>query len=255
MTPGGAAPARHFLVIGAQRCGTTYLHGLLADHPSIAMARPARPEPKVFLSDDVLAAGSAAYVAEWFGHAGDASLLGEKSTSYLERPDAIGRVKAVLGLPKLVVQLRDPVARAVSNWAFSHDHGMETRPLADALADNLRGPAAWDPSQSSTSPYAYLERGDYAALLAPWLESFPGLVRVQLLEDLTADPELVGELYGWLGVDPDVRPSSLGQPVNRSSSPTDELPDDLVAALRDHFAPADKALADILGRELPWRAR
>ena len=27
---------RHLLVIGAQRCGTTYLHDLLAAHPDIA---------------------------------------------------------------------------------------------------------------------------------------------------------------------------------------------------------------------------
>ena len=44
--------AGHFLVVGAQRCGTTYLHDLLAAHPEIAMARPARPEPKAFLREE-----------------------------------------------------------------------------------------------------------------------------------------------------------------------------------------------------------
>ena len=36
-------------MIGGQRCGTTYLHTMLDAHPDITMARPARPEPKVFL--------------------------------------------------------------------------------------------------------------------------------------------------------------------------------------------------------------
>ncbi|MGH3362919.1 MAG: sulfotransferase family protein, partial [Nocardioides sp.] len=243
---------RHFLVIGAQRCGTTYLHGLLAEHPEIAMARAGSPEPKVFLSDDVLDGGIEKYVAEWFAHAGDARLLGEKSTSYLESPAAIARVQAVLGAPPLVVQLRDPIARAVSGWRFSTDNGLEDRPLADALAENLEGPRPWDPTQTSTSPYAYLERGRYAELLAPWLDAFPGLVRVQFLEELVADPDLVGELYAFLGVDPTVRPAAQGEPVNRSDFPADALDPGLVASLRDHFAVADRALARLLERPLPW---
>ena len=48
------------------------------------MARPARPEPKVFLPDEPVDAD--AYRPEFFGHAGDGDLLGEKSTSYLECP-------------------------------------------------------------------------------------------------------------------------------------------------------------------------
>ncbi len=250
----GAPSTRHFLVIGAQRCGTTYLHGLLAAHPEIAMARAGAPEPKVFLSDDVLAGGRDAYVAEWFADAGDARVLGEKSTTYLESPEAIPRVRAVLGEPPLVVQLRDPIARAVSGWRFSTDNGLEDRPLADALVENLEGSRAWDPTQTSASPYAYLERGRYADLLAPWLAAFPGLVRVQFLEELVAQPDLVGELYAWLGVDPTVRPESQGEPVNRSDSPADDLEPELVARLRDHFADADRALAGLLGRPLPWSA-
>ena len=102
---------RHFLVIGAQRCGTTYLHELLADHPDIAMARPPRPEPKVFLTDEVVDRGLEWYDRTWFPHAGTAGLLGEKSTSYLDSPEAIHRVTAVLGRPQIVVQPSTRVSR------------------------------------------------------------------------------------------------------------------------------------------------
>ena len=40
-------------IVGVQRCGTTFLYHLLDQHPQITMARPVRPEPKVFLSDSV----------------------------------------------------------------------------------------------------------------------------------------------------------------------------------------------------------
>ena len=78
---------RHLLVIGAQRCGTTYLHTLLDAHPQITMARPANPEPKVFCSDEATRARARQWYREtYFAHAGDELLLGEKSTSYLEDP-------------------------------------------------------------------------------------------------------------------------------------------------------------------------
>ena len=242
----------HFLVVGAQRCGTTYLHELLADHPDIAMARPVRPEPKVFLTDEVVDRGVEWYEQTWFPHAGTAGLLGEKSTSYLEHPDAVPRVSTVLGSPRIVVQLRDPVERAVSNWGFSRGHGMEDRSITDALTRNLDGPLPWDPQLTSVSPYAYLERGRYADYLGPWLDAFPGLVRVQFLEELVERPDLIGDLYEWLGVDGGVRPDSLGQPVNRGERPEESLDNRLVDRLRDYFHDSDRALAGLLGRELPW---
>jgi hypothetical protein len=245
---------RHVLVIGAQRCGTTYLHDLLDAHPRIAMARPSRPEPKVFLSEELAGRGAGWYRATYFAHATDEDLLGEKSTSYLEYPEVADRAAAVLGDPLVLVQLRDPVERAVSHWAFSTDSGLETRPLEAALAANLEGPLPWDPERTSVSPFAYLERGRYVDHLTPWLERFGDAVTVSFLEELESEPERVGDLYRALGVDADVVPASLGQPVNQSSRRGDPLGPGLVERLRDYFRASDAALEDLLGRPLPWGA-
>lgn len=242
---------RHFLVVGAQRCGTTWLHDLLDAHPEIAMARPVRPEPKVFLREESIDAE--AYRAEFFGHAGDAEVLGEKSTSYLERPEVPDRVTSALGHPQIVVQLRDPVARAVSHWSFSRDHGVETRPLAEALRADLGEEQEWDRASSSVSPFAYVRRGRYAVDLARWTPRFD--VHVQFLEELVAEPTRIGELYTWLGVDGELRPDVGTAPVNASSPATDQPDDELVAELRAHYRDSDAALAEMLGRDLPWRPR
>lgn len=240
---------RHFLVVGAQRCGTTYLHDLLAAHPAIAMARPSRPEPKVFLRE---APSVEDYRARLFGHAQDATLLGEKSTSYLESVDAPGRAAQTLGSPRILVQLRDPVARAVSNWAFSRDHGVEDRPLEEALRADLEGSAPeWDAASSSVSPFAYVSRGRYVEDLVRWTDRFD--VRVQFLEELLDDPTVLSGLWAWLGV-ADVRPDVGTAPVNASST-SELLPDGLAAELREHYQDSDDALAKLLGRELPWRRR
>ncbi len=247
-----STPDRHLLVIGAQRCGTTYLVSLLDAHPDIAMARPARPEPKVFLSDERTALGLDWYHRTYFGHAVPGQLLGEKSTSYLEDAAAAARAEGVLGRAEIVVLLRDPVLRAVSNWRFSTDNGLETRPLETALRENLAGGVAWDPDQTSVSPFAYLERGRYADYLGPWLEQFGASLHVVFLPELREDDATLRDLYSKLGVDPGFTPRDRHRPVNQSSEPAPRLPPELVARLRDYYTGSDAALARMLGRDLPW---
>jgi hypothetical protein len=246
---------RHLLVIGAQRCGTTYLHGLLEAHPEVAMARPARPEPKVFLSDELAGRGLDWYRSTYFGHATDERLLGEKSTSYIEDPLAPARAAAVLGDPYVVAVLRDPVLRAVSNWRFSADNGLEDRPLDVALSESLEEEAAWDPATTSVSPFAYLPRGRYAGYLDPWLAAFGDDVHVHFLADLVADDAAVADLYARLDVDPDFRPPGRDRVVNESSEPAPDLPADLRARLEGYFAASNQALSTLLGRDLPWWTR
>lgn len=243
---------RHLLVIGAQRCGTTYLHALLDAHPDITMARPARPEPKVFLSANVVQRGADWYRSTYFAHATNESVLGEKSTSYLEDGAAATRAASVLGSAEIVVQLRDPVARAVSNWRFSTANGFEQRPITEALEANLRGSRAWDRDASSVSPYAYLERGRYVLYLEPWLTAFASTVYVRFLEDVVARRETAADLYRVVGVDPDFQPPDEGYPINQSNGAGPEIDADLVRRLRAYFSGFNARLSDRLGRELPW---
>lgn len=250
---------RFLVVIGAQRSGTTFLRRVLEAHPDIATAQPARPEPKVFLDDEVLARGRDWYVETWFAGAGDAQVLAEKSTSYLEHPAAARRIRDVLGDEvDIVVQLRDPVARAVSNWRFSTSNGLEHRPLADALrsclADEAEHDAAtapqWDAGRTSVSPFAYLERGHYVDQLEPWWEVFGDRVHVLFFEETTADADAARRLYADLGLSADVPVDTSAENASEGSEP--ELPRDLLADLRAHFSQSDRRLAEHLGRPVPW---
>ncbi len=215
------------------------------------MARPTRPEPKVFLSDEIKTRGLGWYRATYFAHASSEQLLGEKSTSYLEVPHSAARAAAVLGRAEIVAQLRDPVARAVSNWRLSSAHGLEDRPLAAALEDNLLASRAWDPALTSVSPYAYLERGHYVKHLEPWFCAFPGAVHVRFLEEL-ATPSSIGSLYAELAVDADHGPQPTQQALNRSEGTAPPLGTELRKRLRAHFRDSDQRLQELLGRTLPW---
>jgi hypothetical protein len=158
----------------------------------------------------------------------------------------------MLGSAEVVVLLRDPVERAVSNWRFSTDNGLETRPLEVALQESLEDATAWDRSATSVSPFAYLERGRYTAYLEPWLARFPA-TRIVLLPELRSDPRVLTRLYADLGVDPDVTPGDRDRPLNESQVAAPRLPDDMLSRLQDYFAGSDRELRRLLGRPLPWR--
>jgi hypothetical protein len=246
--------SRHLLVIGAQRSGTTYLHRVLDAHPAITMARPARPEPKFFLAPDSERCTAEDYRARLFAHATTETLLGEKSTSYIESDVAGKRAAAVVPEASILVMLRDPLARAISNWRFSADSGLEDRPLDEALADNLRGPRPWDRQRTSVSPYAYLERGRYVEAIRPWRDAFGELLHVQFLEDLLADPARLAQTLAHVGVDEAVGEVTR-EPVNESDVPAPTLDPALRDALRRYFAESDRELEAVTGRRPPWAAQ
>jgi hypothetical protein len=243
---------RHLLVIGAQRCGTTYLSSLLDEHPDITMARPAHPEPKVFCSDEASARGVQWYRETYFRHAGSERLLGDKSTSYLEDGAAASRAADMLGEAHVVAVLRDPVQRAVSNWRFSTQHGLENRPLEEALRDNLTRSMPWDPSLSSVSPFAYLERGRYMDYLPSWLAAFPDRTHLVFLRELVEQDAALEQLWTMLGVDPGAAPRRSREAVNENQGAPPVLSPALSGTLTSYFEASDRALSAHVGRPLPW---
>ena len=243
---------RHLLVVGAQRCGTTYLSRALDAHPDVTMARPSPPEPKVFCDPALSARGLASYHRSWFAHADGEQLLGDKSTSYLEDREAPGRAAEMLGEPEVVVLLRDPVRRAVSHWRFSTANGFETRSLEEALLADLDGDQQWDRRRSSVSPFAYLRRGRYAEHIESWSAAFPSTTHVLFTEELLADPAVLPALVADLGLDPDRTPAPDDEPVNATPGTDQRLGAGVTRTLEGYFEEHNERLAGQLGRPLPW---
>ena len=75
---------------------------------------------------------------------------------------------------------------------------------------------------------------------------------VLFLDERRGDPRAVSDLYGRLDVDPTFRPPAAGDPVNESRAPRPELDEGLLHRLREYYHQSDRALSDLLGRELPW---
>jgi hypothetical protein len=241
----------HFVIIGAQRCGTTYLTRLLDEHPDVEMAKPFRPEPKFFLTDDEYARGHDHYDQRFFVDE-RARVRGEKTTSYIESELALQRIGALLPDAPVVAVVRDPVHRAVSNYRFSVENGVEHLPLDEALRAAATDDRDWDPAEFSVSPFAYLERGRYADYLERVVHWVPrDRLCVLVFEELIAGPDVLAALYERLGVDPAFRPEGLGEGVNAATG-VEELDPETEAWLHGYFAEPNRRLAALLGRELPW---
>ena len=167
-----------FLIIGAQRSGTSTLYEYITRHDGVA--RAARKEVHFF--DTYFDNGLDWYRAQFPFR--DQRLTGEASPSYLFLPFVPARVKAALPSAKLIVILRNPIDRALSSYHHRARKKTETRPLEVALSPEQLRP--WPdvvamlskPVVTADERHSYLARGLYADQLEMWLKYFP---REQLL--------------------------------------------------------------------------
>jgi len=238
------------IVIGAMKCGTTALHRYLAAHPEIAMAAP--KELNFFVGPEAPGDGWTWHRGNWhrglewyasqFGQG--ARILGEASPSYTSPSfsEAAERIAAVVADVRLVYLVRDPVDRALSQYAHHRAEGSEPRPVAEALLD--------DASQ-------YVARSRYHERLAPYLERFPReRVAVVLQEDLLAArrPTLAA-IYRFLGVDDGFWCDELEQRVHVGGSDGRDCDRALVDALSERLSDDVARLRELTGRDLAeWRA-
>lgn len=244
-----AQPIR-FFIIGAQRCGTTYLAERLDRHPDVCIARPLRPEPKVFLDDEAYARGCSWYDRSYFAHCTRARAWGEKSTSYLEYAEVASRIQARFPNARLIVSLRDPVERALSNYAFSWDHGVETRSLEEVFYERTSPPRI-NTQRFSVDPFNYLGRGEYLRHLRPYLETF-GAERILILlyEHLIRPDASWASIYRFIGVDPDQEPAAPREALNDSSNQDLTVPEAVRGELRSYYGPWNQDLARLLDIDL-----
>jgi hypothetical protein len=211
-------PLPNLFVIGAPKCGTTSLDRYLDQHPSIAMS--AVKEPKFFISDGTRPEHTGpgderacsryvvqreAYEALFSYPETEPSYAGEASPYYLWHPDTPRRIRELVPQARLVAVLREPVARAYSNWADLKEQGREKLGFAEAFAaQDKRWEMGWEPF------WLYRSLGLYGEQLARWMAVFaPERMKVVLSEDLAHRPQAVAdEIFEFLGVAP------LGTPLN-----------------------------------------
>lgn len=191
----------YFVIIGAQRSGTTFLYNLLDAHPEIEMNKPVKPEPKFYIDKTNFSLGKEYYLDKYFGEFKEndkIKAIGEKSTSYIEFHDVAEKINTLFPDAKVLVILRNPVKRAISNYMFSVKNGIEKRPLLDVFCDNYQTPPS--PENLSVNPFEYIQRGYYSNYLKPYMKEFGDRMKVLIFEEIIASSITQSELFSFLGV-------------------------------------------------------
>lgn len=251
-----------FLIIGAQRSGTTTLFYDLCRHPQVAGS----PVKEVHFFDHQFWRG-----VDWYRsffprttaqkrarRRGSDLVGGEATPSYLFHPAVPARVAATVPGVRLVAILRDPVDRAYSHYRASVARRIERLSFEDALTaeeDRLAGEEERLIAQPGRRSFqhrhhAYVARGLYAEQLERWFAHFP---REQFLilraEDFFSRPQVVyARTLDFLGLTP-FDPGRFG---NRNPGAHERLDGDVRRQLERRFAEPNARLARLLGSEVWW---
>ena len=173
-----------FVIAGAPKAGTTALHAALATHPGLYLS-PVK-EPKYYLTDGSPPSrsghrgpGDAHSMQEWiwrrpdylalFAGAPAGTVRGESTPFYLYDRAAQQRLAADVPDVKEIVEVRDPVERAYSNWAHLRADGLEPEPdfLVAVRAEERRVDEGWGPF------WHYRGLGTYGAQLRDLYRQVP----------------------------------------------------------------------------------
>jgi hypothetical protein len=269
-------PLPDFVIVGAQKAGTTSLYRMLRKHPQIHMPRT----KELHFFDTHWDRGVDWYAAQFTPKLWERR-RGEATPYYLYRPIVRERMAQVVPRARIVVILRNPVDRAYSH--YWHDlrrfelerHDREVFPTFETAVAFERpyllghligreGPELWKEAEGRRG--TYVRRGEYADQLEPFFDTYGrDRVHVMLLEDLIGDRERsLRDLFGFLGVVR--RPARWIEDVQANAyrqrdetgrmRKTQYVPMDQATreVLAEHFAPFNDRLGTMLGRDLAhWR--
>jgi hypothetical protein len=189
-----------FVVGGTQKGGTSALDLYLRHHPSIRMAD--RKELHFFDEDAFFTSGNPwyEYYHLQFSAPGEYAVTGEATPSYMFWEPAIERICRYNPRMKMILVLREPVARAYSHWNMEVQRRREFRPFREALA--CEGGRCKNGGRAERMSFSYASRGLYAKQLKHIHNYLPAeQIFVAFSELLTAQPtRVMSRIFGFLGV-------------------------------------------------------
>lgn len=238
----------NFIIVGVQKGGTTALFDYLSEDPDLALSKVKEVH---FFDDETQDWGRPDYEA-YHAHfpAFDGRPRGEATPIYIYWPQSLERIRAYNPAVRLILLLRDPVARAFSHWRMEYARGAETEPFEWCIRQGRRRLFDAEP-WGHHREFSYVERGFYGEQAERLLGLF---AREQLLvlqsDTLRADPApVLAEVRRFLGLNPSPRPTPAAREVHvgRSMAYPSNLTDEDAAFLRDLYRRDQARLEAITG--------
>ena len=183
-----------FIIIGAPKAGSTSLHLLLRNHPSIFMPK----DEDLYFHDPFYSGDTAGYFARIFANAPPKSVCGIKHPTYMSSVVCAQRIKSDVPNVKLIALLRDPVSRAISDYYHKMRFGLiPIVPLEIGMRKLLSG--EW----SEGNVRQVLDFGMYGRQLQQYLQYFDSK-RILVLGETFSSAALndaKSEVANFLGID------------------------------------------------------
>lgn len=196
-----------FFGVGAPKCGTTWLASCLASHPDVFIPK------KEFKYFDRQYKENLSGFIEAFQNAGANQIIGEFTPMYMFSFEAMSRIKKHYPNTKLLILLRDPIERAISQYTFYVYNLKRENKLSfqDALNDIQRD--------------SYIRKGLYYESLQNVLSLFPKEnVYIDVYDNIVSQPdELLKRVFRFLGLNENHVPEFLNSKIHFSKKST-EIP-------------------------------
>jgi hypothetical protein len=244
-----------FIIIGGQKCGTTFLYRLLTRHPHVKGA--ALKELHYF--DHNFGEG-----VDWYRRCfrspvcrdGRKTITGEATPSYMFLHYVPERMLAVVPQARLIALLRNPVDRAYSHYHHNVRKGMETRTFEEVLeveAARLQGERCREEEHNAVTQgkqTSYLSRGIYVDQLMRLSKYFDDeQVLVLKSEDFFRRiPESMQRVVRFLGL-PAWEPPAVNIPNTGGYAPMDPA---MRQRLETFFEPHNRRLYEYLSVDYGW---
>lgn len=194
-----------FVCVGTYKAATTWLFQVLDEHPGVFV--PDVKEVHFFNRRggmDAFVDKGPAWYSSLYAPSAPGAVLGDITPGYLACPDSAGRIAGLMPNARILLLLRDPIARLHSHYWYRA--GMSAQvPSLDAVIDD------WSEHLDDL-----VWQGMYATHLARFREHFPAeQIKVCFMEDLKADPPgSYASICEFIGVDSGFVPPSLTRSAN-----------------------------------------
>ncbi|NES05439.1 MAG: tetratricopeptide repeat protein [Okeania sp. SIO2F4] len=238
----------NFIIIGVHKGGTTSLYSYLTQHPQIIP--PIKKEMDFWswkFNESINW-----YLAHFPGiPEGKKLLTGEASPSYFDHPNTARRIYQFFPKIKLLVLLRNPVDRAISQYYQWLRLNWENRSLEEAIESDLEKlTKAPEKVNYWMKELNYLARGVYIEFFKEWMSLFP---REQFLilksEDFYENPEASMEkVLTFL----DLPEYQLLDYKNYNSGNYSQIDPLMRRSLSNYFRIHNERLEEYLGMKFNW---
>jgi len=254
-----------FLIIGAQKAGTTSLYRYLSQHPKV-LENNTWKEIRYFDLPENYSQGWGWYL----GHFPSKFRKGNKLTcdaspSYLYFKHIPKLIKQDLGNIKMIAVLREPVSRAYSAWQMYHSFAENPNDNLRSIADHRTFAEAIEQelnpeSNTAKYPYDYIDRGKYIEQLENYYNYFDrDNILVLNIDEFRENLELVlNRTCDFLEIEKFSQEKIHGLYTEKhntgkykfSKTPEDE---ENIEFLKTYFTPFNDKLYDLLGTRFNWQ--